>query len=294
MKVLNFGSLNVDHVYAVPHFVRPGETLASSSYACFCGGKGLNQSIALALAGADVYHAGKLGQNALWLRDRLASAGVKTDYLTISDDPNGHAIIQVNPEGQNSIILYGGANRRISRSDVEPVFSNFEEGDYLLLQNEISAIPDIMNLGARRGMRIVFNPAPMGPEVAGYPLHLVHCFVLNEVEAADMTGEVHPSRILAAMHSRFPRCQVVLTLGEQGAIWSEGAQQINVPALQVKAIDTTAAGDTFIGYLLAGLAAGRDIEFCMRMACRAAALCVTRRGASDSIPCRAEVEDLTS
>jgi len=289
MRVLCFGSLNIDHVYAVDHFVRPGETLDSDEYNVFPGGKGSNQSIALARAGADVSHAGKIGEDGAWLKEMLAGSGVDTRFLDIIDGPSGHAIIQVNREGENAIVLHGGANRRITKEDAERIIPEFAEGDYLLLQNEISAIPDIMERGARHGLKIMVNPAPMDANVSRYPLHLVSTFCLNEIEGSELTGEQDPGSILDAMQTKYPGKAVVLTLSERGAIYADGDRRLEAPGENVSAVDTTAAGDTFVGYFLAGIVRGDDVETALATACKAAALCVTRPGAADSVPLREEL-----
>jgi ribokinase len=289
MGILNFGSINIDHVYAVERFVRPGETLHSRRYAQFPGGKGFNQSVALARAGASVRHAGRIGKDGVWLREYLGRCGADTSLIEVVDGPTGHAIIQVADSGENAILLHAGANHRITAADAERALARFTAGDFLLLQNEISAVPEIMERAAARKMRVVFNPAPMTPAVAGYPLDTVSLFVVNEVEGGDLTGEKEPARILAALVDRFEGAAVVLTLGADGALYGDRRDTLRAPAVRVQAVDTTAAGDTFIGYLLADLAAGRDIRAALTMACRAAAVCVTRPGAADSIPLRTEV-----
>lgn len=292
MKILNFGSLNLDHVYRVDHLVRPGETLSSQEYRQFCGGKGCNQSIAIARAGGKVFHAGKIGADGLALKERLEKDGVDASLLLVGDVPTGHAIIQVNPQGENAIVLFGGANQAVTRADVERTFEGFQKGDWLLVQNEISAIPSILEQAAARGMTIVFNPAPVTPSVDRYPLDLVRYFILNEVEGAELTLETEPGRIISVLLKRYPSATIVLTLGAAGVWYREGDQFLKIPAIKVKPVDTTAAGDTFIGYLVAEIARKRDAESALRMACRAAALCVTRPGAADSIPTRREVEQL--
>jgi ribokinase len=290
MRILNFGSLNLDHVYNVDHFVRPGETLGSLQYHQFCGGKGGNQSIALARAGAHVHHAGKIGRDGLALKERLEKDGVDTSLLEVVDGPSGHAIIQVIPTGENSIIIHGGANQTITGADAERILSQFDKGDFLLLQNEISAIPEILECAAARGLTVVFNPAPMTPSVGRYPLERARYLVVNEVEGATLTGETDPTRIILILQKQNPYSSVVLTLGARGVWFADGTQLMKVPANKVKAVDTTAAGDTFIGYFLAGLAARREIQETLLLACRAAAICVMRPGAADSIPTLREVE----
>ncbi|MBX3049897.1 MAG: ribokinase [Caldilineaceae bacterium] len=289
MTILNFGSVNIDYVYRVDHLVRPGETIASSDYQQFSGGKGFNQSIALARAGAAVSHAGRVGEEGVWLRAQLAAEGAGVEYLEVIDGPSGHALIQVDARGENAIILFGGANRTFTPDDATAILSHFGPGDWLLLQNEISAMPEILRLAGARGLRVVFNPAPMGVEVLDYPLDGVSIFVLNEVEGEAFTGASEPEAILAGMRRRFPAATVVLTLGAAGAIYDDGNQRIRVPAQKVEVVDTTAAGDTFIGYFLARLSAGDDPRSALEIATRAAAICVTRPGAAPSIPHRNEI-----
>lgn len=290
MSILNFGSLNIDHVYQVPHFVRPGETISSYGYRQFAGGKGFNQSLALARAGAAVHHAGKIGPDGVWLLDILRQAGANTDYVAQGQTATGHALIQVEPGGENAILLFGGANQEILPADVDRVLANFSAGDFLLLQNEISQVDLLLKKGAARGLRIVFNPAPMEDRVLTYALPLVSLLIVNETEAQALSGASDPAAMAAGIRRRFPNAAVVLTLGAAGVLYEDDDLQVHIPAEQVQAVDTTAAGDTFTGYLLAGLAAGDPVERALRLATRAAALCVTRAGAADSIPTRAEVE----
>jgi ribokinase len=290
MKILNFGSINIDHVYSVNHFVRPGETLSSSHYHQFAGGKGFNQSVALAYAGATVYHAGKVGKDGIWLMDHLRQCRVDVSFIKVADSPTGHAIIQVNPQGENSIILHGGANQYVTESDAENVLSNFSRGDHLLLQNEISTIPEIMKLAARQGLIIAFNPAPMNPEVLSFPLDLVDIFILNEIEGMELTGESELDKICGSMREKYSAAVTVLTAGEKGVLYADSERTLRVAAKRVKPVDTTGAGDTFIGYLLAEIVGHRDVEEALRFACKAAAVCVTRPGAAESIPKREELE----
>ena len=291
MRYINFGSINIDHVYAVDHFVRPGETTASSAYSKFAGGKGFNQSVALARAGAEVFHAGRIGSDGTWLRDILVNEGVKTDFLAAGGTPTGHAVIQVDPSGQNCIIIHGGANREISPAAAASAISHFGPSDGLLLQNEISSIPEIMKAASDNGLPITFNPAPMGREVLDYPLELVKLFIVNETEAAAICGKAASmEKTLEMMCAKFPHAGTVITHGDAGAMASIDGQIAFVPARHVPAVvDTTAAGDTFIGYLLALMGEGASLETAMKTAAAASAICVSRSGASPSIPMRNEV-----
>lgn len=290
-RVLNYGSVNIDHVYTVPHVVAPGETLASTSYRRFAGGKGFNQSIALAAAGARVCHAGCIGEDGLWLRDMLNSRGIDTAGLCVKPLPTGHAIIQVTAAGENAIVLGAGANAAVSGQEITTALAGFGPGDVLLVQNEVNHLPAILAAGRERGMHLVLNPAPMDARVLECPLEAIGSLVLNEVEAAQLAGEAVPAAALAALRRRLPGAAIVMTLGPEGALAAEpGGDAFHVPSPRVQAVDTTAAGDTFIGYFIASRLAGTPFRQAIERGCRAAAICVTRRGASDSIPSAAELD----
>jgi ribokinase len=290
MHVLNIGSINIDHVYRVKHFVRPGETLGSSHYHTFAGGKGFNQSVALARAGAHTFHAGKVGKHAEWLLEHLVMEGVDTKFVRRGDTATGHAVIQVVPSGENAIVLYGGANQCITVEDVEPAISSCAPGDYLLIQNETSAVAEAIQMAHDKGLRIVHNPAPMAQGVHQYPLDLVDLFILNETEAQALFDISEPETVRGRMRKRFPRAAAVLTLGDKGAIYFDADCWHHEPALPVATVDTTAAGDTFVGFFLAELMRTGNPRTATANGCAAAAICVTRAGAADSIPLRAEVD----
>lgn len=289
MKILNFGSVNIDYVYGVSHFVKPSETVASQSYEVFMGGKGCNQSAALAKAGATVFHAGNIGNDGLWIKNQLDVWGVDTRFLLITDGSTGHAIIQVVPEGQNAIIIHGGANQAVTSQQIQEVLSYFDQGDILLLQNEINQIPEIIEAAFAKGMKIFFNPAPMTLDVLGFPLDKIDVFIINEIEGQELTGQTSPDEILKKINKHFPNAAILLTLGEKGAIYTHQTARFEVKAQKVKAIDTTAAGDTFIGYFLAFWVLGKGLRECLDFATKASAICVTRKGGAVSIPDKAEI-----
>jgi ribokinase len=289
-KICNFGSINIDHVYRVEDFVQPGETLNSQSYKVFPGGKGLNQSIALARAGAQVYHAGAVGTDGQWLIQRLKDEGVSTEYIKQTNDATGHAIIQVANSGENSIILHSGANRTIASEDIVRSLSPFSEGDFCLLQNEINGISGIIKEAARKKMKVVFNPAPMTPEVQDYPLHAVDLLIVNSVEGSVLSGEKSPKKIVQTLRTQYSITAIVLSLGNEGVVYSDNEHKyLELPAQSVDVVDTTAAGDTLIGYFLAGLVNNMQISEALELGILASALCVTKAGAADSIPTYDEV-----
>ena len=293
MKIINLGSINIDHVYSVEHFVRPGETLRSDDYKIFSGGKGANQSIALAHAGAKVVHAGRIGKEGVWLKERLHQAGVNTCLIETVDEPTGHALIQVNAQGENAIIIHPGANESFNDSYIQKVFESSQEGDYILLQNEINALEKILEMSKKRGLTVIFNPAPMNPKVKKYPLEHVDIFIINKVEGEMLTSLKEPHEIVSKMQVLYPHCTTILTLGKDGVIYKDKQRCIRLPALEVKSVDTTGAGDTFIGYFLAELSQGKKTEECLQMGIKASSICVGREGAADSIPHRQELESLS-
>lgn len=290
MKVLCFGSLNIDYTYKVDHFVKKGETLSSESLRVFSGGKGLNQAIALARAGADTCHAGAVGEDGLFLLRELQEAGVNTECVRVlENERTGNAIIQNDREGDNCIILYGGANQAISREQADEVLDRFHSGDFLVLQNEINELAYIMEQAHKKGMKIVLNPSPMNEKILTLPLVYVDYFMLNEVEAAQILGReieesVDGEELARELLKRFPGTAVVLTLGGSGSVYLDGQEIVHQAAYRVKAVDTTAAGDTFTGFFVGGMLRGFSAREAMDIASRAAAIAVSRPGAAPSIP----------
>jgi ribokinase len=298
MRILNFGSLNVDFVYSVDYFVRAGETLKVNGREVVPGGKGLNQSIALARAGARVSHAGCIGADGEFLRDMLKENGVDVSQLRRSDGMQGHTIIQVDKKGENCILLYGGTNRSIARAQVDETLADYGEGDWLVLQNEINFLPEIVDAAYARGMRIVLNPSPYEENLKEVDFGKLAWLLVNEIEACQCSGSEEPEKAWDVLHERYPRLSVLITLGSAGSIahrvTGDGVETVRQPAFKAQAVDTTAAGDTFTGYFIGGLAEGRPLDECMRRASMASSIGVTRLGAAVSIPMREEVEERLS
>ena len=188
-RILNYGSLNIDHVYSVPHIVRPGETISAVGFKDFPGGKGLNQSVAMARAGAMVFHAGKIGIDGEFLKEILVADGVDCTWLKNSGGLGGSAIIQKDADGQNAIICYAGSNGEISPAEIDEVLAHFQEGDILVSQNEISNVPYLIEMAGKRGMRIAFNPSPIDDTVLRMDLSKVSWLIINETEGYGLTGE---------------------------------------------------------------------------------------------------------
>ena len=290
MKILNFGSLNIDKVYKVHHFVRPGETISSEIYTCFPGGKGLNQSIAIARAGEKVFHAGTLGKDGDFLKTTLEESGVYTDYLRISLGINGHALIQVTEEGENSIILFKGSNYENDNVYINDVFSHFDKDDILVLQNEVNNLDYLIEHGKEKGMKILLNASPIDEKLKQLDLSCITWLMINETEGMELTGETEPDFILKRLIEKYPDMQIVLTLGTKGSIFKSKEETIFQPCIKTKTIDTTAAGDTFTGYFIASVVKGKTIKTALKTAAQAASLAVSREGAAVSIPKEQEVE----
>lgn len=286
MKALCFGSLNIDYVYAVDHMVAIGETLSSARLDVNPGGKGLNQSIALSKAGLDVFHAGLVGEEGQFLIDLLKENHVNTDCTKVVDGKTGHAIIQVNQHtGDNCILLFGGANQKMTETYIDEVLSHFEKGDLLLLQNEVNLLNVIIDKAYDLGLVIALNPSPYNELIEACDLNKVTYFIMNEVEGSQISGgKVEPEEILDTVLNKYPNSKVILTLGEDGSRYKDKDQYHSQDAYVVKAVDTTAAGDTFTGYVLSALLNNKTVEEALDIASKASSITVTRKGAANSIP----------
>lgn len=288
-KIVNFGSINIDNVYTLPHIVREGETLRSTNFKKYLGGKGCNQSIALAKAGALVYHAGNISRKDKWIKDKLKEFEINTDFINLVEIDTGHAIVQVSTNGNNAIIINSGANFSVTPKQIKNTISHFNPGDYILLQNEINLIPDIIDIAFENGLKIIFNPAPMNESIKNYPLKKVDLIILNEIEGQTLTEKTKPIEIINQLKNDFQYVDLLLTLGGKGAIFSGLYGIVDISAEKVEVIDSTGAGDTFIGYFLREWINDVPIDTCLKKATKAAAISVTRKGSSDSIPFKYEL-----
>ena len=288
MKVLNFGSLNIDYSFEVDHLVKPGETESSSAFLVTCGGKGLNQSVALKRAGVDVYHAGAIGKkDGKLLIDALLKESIDISYVTKVNSNSGSAFIQVDKNGENCIVLNGGANKLIDEEMVDYVLSNFDKKDIIILQNEISSLPYIINKAHKKGMEIVFNPSPINPECLSYPLEKVSIFFVNKKEAEYLASS--STDVLENLKAKYPKSKFVITDGSKESIYLNGKEVMRQKSLCIKPVDTTGAGDTFLGYFLSSYIRGDKNP--LYRASVASALACLKRGAKISIPRLGEVEE---
>jgi ribokinase len=284
MTVFNLGSINLDHFYRVPHLPEPGETLAATGFSTGLGGKGANQSVAAARGGAKVVHIGTVGADGGWAVEKLNGFGVDTSYISECDLPTAHAIINVDPEGENAIVIFSAANMAQEEGRIRAVLDGAAEGDFCLLQNETNLVAFTAELARGKGLRVVYSAAPFDAEAASEVLPFTDLLVLNEVEAEQLAGA------LGVTAANLPVPEVLITRGSKGARYHSGGTDIEVPAFKVEPVDTTGAGDTYLGFFVAGLSAGMDAQGAMRFASAGAAIQVTRAGTADAIPDLAEVK----
>jgi ribokinase len=289
MKICCFGSLNIDMVFAVEAFVKPKETIQSRNMSLYAGGKGLNQAVALRKAGVEVMMAGSVGKDGGLLLGACDRNGIDRRMVREVPTSTGIAVIQVDSNGENCIILHDGANRKNDQPFIDQVLSSLDRGDYLVLQNEIGNLEYLIRQAKRKGMVIFFNPSPIDEAILHLPLELCDYIVLNEVEAGVLTGETESDRMLSVLLEKYHDSRVILTLGSKGVMYGYKDVMNTKPAIPVHAVDTTGAGDAFTGYLIAMLSKGADLEAAIDIAVKAAGISVTRPGSSDSIPYLAEV-----
>lgn len=284
MRIYNLGSLNIDYVYDVDHFVSAGETLSSDKMQIFPGGKGLNQSVALARAGAEVIHGAVIGEDGGFLTEILSSAGVDTSRIETIPRRCGHAVIQVDKSGQNCILIYPGTNRCIDRRYIENFLFDAERDDILVVQNEISGLDIAFETASRKNMRIAFNPSPFHSDIKKLPLSLVRWLFCNETEGEALFGSRDIREITERFITQIPDGDLILTLGKDGSVFKNREKFIAQPIFETKTVDTTAAGDTFLGYFLASVTKGESVERSLAVASKAASVAVSVKGAASSIP----------
>lgn len=290
MKILNFGSLNIDKVYAVEEIVKGGETIDSVSFSESVGGKGLNQSIAVAKAGGNIMHAGCVGKDGEILLQALKDNNVDTSLIKTVETASGQAIIQVDKHGQNCIILFHGANYEVDKAYIDEVMQDFAQDDILILQNEISNIDYIIEVAKAKQMKIYLNPSPINENLNKYNMQAIDGIFVNEHEGAYLADKEKVEDILDSLASKYPELEIILTFGDKGAYYRHKDINIFQPAYKVDAVDTTAAGDTFTGYFIALRQQGKSIKESLQKASKASSITVSRKGASISIPKIAEVD----
>lgn len=287
MAIYNLGSINADMTYRVPHLLAPGETLATTALSRGLGGKGANMSVAAARAGAQVRHLGAVGEDGRWAIERLTEYGVDTRQIAVLSEPTGHAIIMLDRQAENCILIYPGANRALSVERIEAGLSEATPEDIFVFQNETNAQREAAELASSRGLRVAYAAAPFDADAVTLVLPLLDLLVLNEIEAGQLEQATGQSI------ETIPVRDVVVTLGGRGCRWinTDSREVRDFAALPVTPVDTTGAGDTFTGYLLAGLDRGLPMPTSIELAQRAAAIMVTRQGTADVIPDLKEVTE---
>ncbi|TDY45310.1 ribokinase [Alicyclobacillus sacchari] len=298
MRIVVVGSINMDVIASVDKLPLPGETVAASSVQYSPGGKGANQAVAAARAGADVWMIGATGSDpfAQATRNSLASAGVDIGHVADKPGATGMAIIEVGADGENHIVLAAGANGLLGPADVVRAASVLASCDMVLLQNEVpwSVNQEAMRIAKASGTRVCYNPAPVR-KLDIKALEGVDVLVMNETEAAAFVATV-PQGLdgdwsALGVLSDAGIGMTVVTLGSRGLVCYHRNGLIRLPAFPVRAIDTTAAGDTFIGAFAAAFDE-QNVLYALRFGAAAAAIAVTKPGAQASVPSRSEIDRL--
>lgn len=285
--IWNLGSINADNFYHLPHLPKPGETLAATRFEQGLGGKGANMSVAAARAAARISHIGAVGPDGRWAIERLMEYGVDTNHIAILGAPTGHANITIDAAGENSIVLLAGANHAITDAMTGAALAEASPGDTLLMQNETNGQVFAAKTAKTLGLRVAYAAAPFSAEAVEAILGNIDLLVLNAVEATQLREAT--GRDLDDL----PVADVVVTLGAEGCHWVsvKGKTAQDFAAYAVTPVDTTGAGDTFTGYLVAGLDRGLEMEAAIDLALRAGALMVTRHGTADVIPDLKDIQD---
>lgn len=283
--IVNFGSINVDHVYQVPHMPAAGETLAATAYDRHLGGKGINQSIAIVRAGGAVCHVGQVGPDGAWALEQIQSFGVDTGRIVQVAAPTGHAVIMVDARGENQIVIASGANLELTSNQIaEGLDAQSGADNWVLIQNEMTRSHEIAEAARKRGYRVALAAAPFVAEDVLPLIGMVDLLAVNEIEAAEF------SAALGTGTDKIPVSRLLVTRGAEGAQFTEDGATINQAAFPVTPVDTTGAGDTFLGAFLAKYAAGKEAGAALEFAAAASALQVTRPGAASAIPTAADTE----
>ncbi len=298
-KITIVGSVNMDLVFRTPRMPAVGETLSGHQFLQVPGGKGANQAVAAARQGAQVCLLGRVGDDALGqqLRSSLAHDGIDISaLLALPDIATGVAGILVDDAGQNSIVLAAGANATLGVAEVSAAAAMIQRAQYLICQLEtpLAGVACAIALAHQAGGVVVLNPAPVPAALDDALLARVDYLIVNEIEAAQLSGvpvvhDAASAKQAAQLLLERGARTVLLTMGEKGVLLASHNTVEIYPAFAVQVLDTTAAGDTFVGTFVAGLGAGLDVAGACRQAQAAAALSVTRLGAQSSIPQADEV-----
>ena len=298
MKIVVIGSLNVDTTYSLPHIPKEGETILATNKTVQKGGKGQNQAIQMARLGAEVSMIGAVGSDGEGkeLIDGLKQENIDTRGMIVKEGPSGTASIYVNSEGQNNIVVYPGANFKLTKEDIDSKLDILKDADICVMQNEIplDVIYHVLELCREMGITMIHNPAPAVKDFDKKYLSLIDYFVPNETEMELILNREIDSNVedMAREVLELGCRNVIVTLGSKGSLLVNEEKVYGQKAMLVKAVDTTAAGDSFIGGFVAGLARGFDLERAMEYGTLSSALTVTSPGAVDALPYKKDVEEM--
>jgi ribokinase len=293
-KLLVVGSLNMDLVINVAHLPQIGETILGGKFATIPGGKGANQAVAAARIGAAVTMIGRVGQDGFGneLRASAAKDGIDIQHVAVDEqEATGIALITVDAEGRNTIVVASGANLALTPRHLHTAQQAFVNADVLVVQLEspLETVSEALTLAVKNKLRVVLNPAPAQP-LSAELLSKVDYFIPNEREAMQVVGADTLDSAIEKLLDMGAQ-NLIITLGEKGVLVVTAAGRMQIPAYSVKAIDTVAAGDAFVGAFATGLAEGMSAEDAVKLGNAAAAISVTRYGAQPSLPTRKEVDE---
>lgn len=289
-RIVVFGSISYDRTLHLPRLPQAGQGVMATAVTHSVGGKGANVSVAAARAGAHVELVSAVGGDGDRALRELAAAGVHTHRVArMPELGTAEVVIHLATDQSEFGITVPGADRHVSTHALDAAIDQCRGGHIGYLDGMVNDGARVIRGMARRGAPLVVNPSPVHPDVAEWPMQHAAVIMLNQGEATTLSGQQDAQAQLDALHARYPGPGIVLTLGPGGAWWSQRGVRQHIPTVPVSAVDSTAAGDTFAGYFLAGLAEGREPQQALQQASRAAALCVTRHGSLHSIPTRLEV-----
>ncbi|MCF0237294.1 MAG: ribokinase [Sphaerochaetaceae bacterium] len=289
-KILVYGSVNIDSTFIVNHIVNEGETLSSTNHFVGAGGKGANQAVAIAKAlhkeNIKVYFGGKVGNDGEWILSKLNGYGVNTSFVSNSPNGTGQAIIQLDKDGKNSIILFGGGNQEITKEEIIKVFEFFSAGDILVINGEVNNLSLMFEMALSKSMDVVVNPSPVSESVLSLPLEKAKILIVNEIEGAMLCNSFDSSleELLNLLMKKYPNTEIVLTAGSRGSYFGYKKEVYYQDIVKVQVVDTVGAGDTFLGYFVGSRILGLSAVEAMKKASKASSITVTQKGAMDAIP----------
>ena len=274
MTIFNFGSIVIDNFYKTPRIPIPGESIRAESFKKGLGGKGANQSIAAKKAGSDVFHIGAVGSDGSQQLELMKKYGIDINNVNLSNVNTGHANITIDPSGENAITFYAGANDTQTLERIEKGFDNAKPNDICLLQNEVNLVLEAAKIAKSRKMKVIYSAAPFDVSHVRKVINFIDLLVVNETEHA----------LLLKAFGKYFQKPLLITYGSKGSCYISDDDNLRVQAPKVQPVDTTGAGDTYLGYFASTLDQKKSVQEAMEIASFAAALQVTQYGTSEAIP----------